>query len=411
MNAFDNALAQFDIVADKSGLDPVVRDLLRAPERIVSVRFPVRMDDGSTRIFDGFRVQHSNARGPYKGGIRFHPDVTLDEVKALAFWMTIKTAVVGIPFGGGKGGVVVDPKVLSAAERERLMRAYVRAIADVVGPERDVPAPDVGTTAEDMRVFADEYRRVTGRDEPAVVTGKPVAAGGSLGRDTATGDGGFFVLEALRSKLNFEQGSSPAVIQGFGNVGQSIALALASHGYPVIAVSDSRGGVVVPSGLDIPMLISHKQKTGSVSGFPGSCTITNAALLELPCRVLVPSALESQITAENAGNIQAKIILELANGPITPEADALLAGKGTLIVPDVLANAGGVAVSYLEWEQNKRHETWSAKKVNLELKKIMHEAFDSVWSHLTGTTTLRQAAFRTALDRLSVTILAKTRSA
>lgn len=404
MSAFDNALAQFDAVADRTKLDPVVRAILRAPERVVIVRIPVRMDDGSTRILDGYRVQHSNARGPYKGGIRFHPEVTLDEVKALAFWMTIKTAVVGIPFGGGKGGVVVDPKQLTSSERERLMRAYVRAIADVVGPDRDVPAPDVGTTAEDMRVFADEYRRVTGRDEPAVVTGKPVGAGGSAGRDTATGDGGFYVLDALREEIGFKSSETRVIIQGFGNVGQSIAFKLHLANYQIVGISDSKGGIISDRTLDPSAVLDYKQKNGSVMGFSGAKPVSQDELLASPCDVLIPSALESQITGENCGGVKAKIILELANGPTTPEAERVLTSKGVVVVPDVLANAGGVAVSAFEWEQNRTGERWELKVVAQRLQEVMRAAFHESWLLITSDKmTFREAAYAVALRRLTVT--------
>lgn len=408
MSVFDNALAQFEAAADRIHLDPVVRERLRAPERVVCVRFPVRMDDGMIRFFDGYRVQHSNARGPYKGGIRFHPDVTLDEVKALAFWMTIKTAVVGIPFGGGKGGVVVDPKPLTSGERERLMRAYARAIADVVGPERDVPAPDVGTTAEDMRVFADEYAKVVGRPSPAVVTGKPVGAGGSAGRDTATGDGGFYVLDALREEIGFKPSETRVIIQGFGNVGQSIALKLYQANYQIVGISDSKGGIASETTLDPRAVLDYKQKNGSVVGFPGSSPVSQEELLTSPCDVLIPSALENQITAQNCGDIKAKIILELANGPTTTEAERVLTSKGVLVVPDVLANAGGVAVSGFEWEQNMKREQWEISVISRKLEEVMRKVFRESWVLITSEKmTFREAAYAAALRRFEALIGSK----
>lgn len=395
MSAFENAMKQLEEAAAVAGVSTETVALLRKPARTITVAVPVTMDDGSLKIFDGYRVQYSSARGPYKGGIRFHPQVDLDEVKALAFWMSIKTAVVGVPFGGGKGGVAVDPKKISHGEKERLTRAFVRAIADVIGSDKDVPAPDVGTDGETMSWFADEYARAIGRLEPAVVTGKPIGQGGSEGREAATGLGGFFVLQELASAAN------TIIVQGFGNVGQGLARAAAAHGMSVVGISDSRGGILSNAPLDVEAVIKHKTATGSVQNFPGARNVTNAELLEAPCQILVPSALENQITKENADRINAKIILELANGPVTPEADDILARRGITVIPDVLANSGGVAVSYFEWYQNKKGERWSEADVNVKLKKLMAEAFQAVSGVSSSKKVpLRTAAFILALQRI-----------
>lgn len=395
MSAFENAMKQLDEAAAVAGVSAETVALLRKPARTITVAVPVIMDDGSLKIFDGYRVQYSNARGPFKGGIRFHPQVDLDEVKALAFWMTIKTAVAGVPFGGGKGGVAVDPKKISHREKERLTRAFVRAIADVIGPDKDVPAPDVGTDGETMSWFADEYARVVGNAEPAVVTGKPIDRGGSEGREAATGLGGFFVLQELASAAN------TIIVQGFGNVGQGLARAAATNGMSVVGISDSRGGIIAERALDIDAVIKHKAATGSVQNFSGTRNVTNAELLEAPCQTLVPSALENQITKENADRINTKIILELANGPVTPEADEILARRGITIIPDVLANSGGVAVSYFEWLQNKKGERWSEADVNARLKKLMAQAFQAVREVSSSKKVpLRTAAFILALQRI-----------
>lgn len=395
MSAFANAMKQLEEAAAVAGVSAETVALLRKPARTVMVAVPVMMDDGSLKIFDGYRVQYNNARGPYKGGVRFHPQVDLDEVKALAFWMAIKTAVVGVPFGGGKGGVAVDPKKISRGEKERLTRAFARAIADVIGPDKDVPAPDVGTDGETMNWFADEYARVVGRVEPAVVTGKSIDRGGSEGRAAATGLGGFFVLQEIANASN------TIIIQGFGNVGQGLARAAATHGMSVVGISDSRGGIIAERALDIEAVIKHKAATGSVQNFPSARNVTNQELLEAPCQTLVPSALENQITKENAERINAKIILELANGPVTPEADEILARRGITVIPDVLANSGGVAVSYFEWLQNKKGECWSEADVNTKLKNLMQEALVAVQSVTHELkVTLRTAAFVLALRRI-----------
>lgn len=408
MSAFANALRQLEAATAGGGFDPAAVELLRHPRRTLQVSLAVKMDDGATRVFDGYRVQYNNARGPYKGGIRYHPQADLDEVTALAFWMAIKCAVVDVPFGGGKGGITVDPKSLSKAELERLTRAFTRAIADAIGPRKDVPAPDVNTTPEIMGWIVDEYGTIVGHPEPAVVTGKPLALGGSEGRNTATGQGGFFVLDELRTALGLDPASATVVVQGFGNVGQSFAEICHAHGWTVIGIADSRGGIVAERGLDPAAVAAWKKAHGSVVGFPGARAVTNAELLEEPCSVLAPSALEEVITAENASRISAKVVLELANGPTTPEADRVLRERGIAVVPDVLANAGGVATSYLEWQQNREGSRWSEQEVFAQLKDIMAPASRAVWEgRATAGSDLRVAAYRIAVARIAAAMRRK----
>ncbi len=401
MNPFTNAMRQLELAATIAPLDSMTLERLRHPQRIVEVQFPVQMDDGSTRFFHGYRVQWNNDRGPFKGGLRFHAQVEMDEVKALAFWMTIKCAVAGIPFGGGKGGVTVNPKELSKGELERLMRAFTRSIADVIGPDKDIPAPDVNTNPPLMDILADEYGKIIGHAEPAVVTGKTIEHGGSEGRGIATGQGGYYVFDVYRQKFGFDPESGSVVVRGFGNAGQVIAKLFHHHGYRVIAVSDSQGGIHDERGLDIPALIKYKEATGQVKGFFGAREINQEQLLTLPCGVLVPSALENQLTGEIAPRVQAQMILELANGPTTPEADAYFAKHGTIVIPDVLANAGGVTTSFLEWQQNKIGEHWSEQEVFSRMEPLMREAAKAVihTAEKYGATQ-RQAAFVLAIERL-----------
>lgn len=374
---------------------------ISAPNREVRISIPVTMDNGTVQVFEGYRVEHNNARGPYKGGIRFHHDTDINEVKALAFWMALKCAVANIPMGGGKGGVTVDPKTLSKTELEKLSRGWARGMADILGPKKDVPAPDVNTTPEIMAWMNDEYMKISGETTLATFTGKPLNAGGSEGRGAATGLGGYYVFDVLRSKYAVQDGAS-VVIQGFGNVGGNAAEIFLAHGYKIIAMSDSKGGVVNEAGLDIKALEAWKKETGALAGFAGSRSITNAELLELPCDVLIPAALENQITASNAGNIKAKFILELANGPITPEADEALFDRGIPVVPDILANSGGVTVSTFEWEQNLKGEHWSEEDVNKKLKEILDVEAVAIYEKSVSTKTdLRRAAFIVALERIA----------
>jgi len=408
MDVFKNAIAQLEAAAAAAKSDPLTVEILRRAKRTVQVTFPVRMDDGSTRIFEGFRVQHDDARGPFKGGIRFHPQADMDEVKALAFWMAIKCAAVNVPFGGGKGGVTVDPKKVSKGELERITRGYVRAIAPIIGPETDVPAPDVGTDGEIMGWIVDEYSKYAGKPSPAVVTGKPIALGGSLGREAATGQGGIYVLDAYTKTAGLDAVNLRVAVQGFGNVGYHFARLAHERGYRVVAVSDSKGGIHSPAGLDPVAVAAHKKATGSLAGFPGSTEIAGDAILVIDCDVLVPAALENQLTAANAPQVKAKVILELANGPTTPDADADFAARGVVVIPDVLANSGGVAVSYYEWEQNRRNEKWTEAEVAAKLQPLMLAAYDAVQAKAKEFgVPLRLAAFAVAIDRIGVAMQAK----
>lgn len=375
--------------------DPAFLAKLKAPMREIREQITIVADDGATKTFEAYRVQHNNWRGPFKGGIRYHPHVDIDEVRALSAWMTMKTAVVGIPMGGGKGGVTVDPRTLSAAEREALTRGWARVMKPYIGPEIDVPAPDVNTNSQDMDWIAEEF------GHPAVITGKSVAHGGSLGRDTATAMGGWFVFEALRSQLAMDDETATIAVQGFGNAGMTFAQIAHRHGMKVVAVSDSQSGIYNPEGLDIPDVVLYKQQTGRVAGYGLARDMTNAELLEIACGVLVPAALESQITEENATRVQAKVVLELANGPTTPEADDILFSRGVQVIPDILANAGGVTVSYFEWEQNMKGERWTAEDVHAKLKDVMEAAAREVAERKAKyATDYRRAAFLLALERL-----------
>ena len=400
MSAFDNALLQLARATAVQSFPQEFLDRLSNPNRQIRVSIPVIMDDSSLKIFEGYRVQHNNARGPYKGGIRFHEQTDIEEVKALAFWMTLKCAVVNIPMGGGKGGVTVNPKLLSSRELELLSRGWMRAMADVVGPKKDVPAPDVNTTPQIMAWMADEYAKMTGDTSGAVITGKPLEHGGSEGRGTATAQGGFYVFDALREKLGLPEVCRIA-IQGFGNAGSHAAELWTHAGHKLVATSDSRGAIYCADGIDPTTLEAHKKATGSVVGFEGSTTISQEDLLACDCDVLIPAALENQLTKENADRVQARVVLELANGPTTPEADDLLFAKNIYVIPDILANAGGVTVSTFEWEQNLKGEHWTEEEAFVKLKAIMvREAsaiFDSATTHKTD---LRRAAFVLALTRL-----------
>ena len=403
-------MQQLENSAKTASLDVALIEALHHPQRIADVEFPVVMDNGSRRYFHGYRVQWNDARGPFKGGIRFHAQVDLDEVKALSFWMTVKCAVAGIPMGGGKGGVSVDPKTLSANEQERLMRAFTQAIADVIGPDKDVPAPDVNTTPRLMDILADEYGKILGHAAPAVVTGKTIPAGGSEGRDTATAQGAWYVLESYRESLGFAGKPMTVAVQGFGNAGMFFAKIAKEAGCTVVAVSDSRGGIIKLDGLDIDAVAKHKETTGSVMGFAGAQDTDQAGVLTVACDVLVPSALENQLTAEMAPRVQAKAILEIANGPTTPEADTNFASRNITVIPDVLANAGGVATSYLEWEQNRINEHWTREQVFGKLQPLMQDAARAVQEKAKQfQTTQRQGAFILAIDRIGQAMKEKGR--
>lgn len=408
MNAYDNALRQLEKAAKLMNLDSEVVARLSAPEKVVMASLPVRMDDGHLEIFQGYRVQYNSARGPYKGGIRFHPQVDLDEVKALAFWMTIKTAVVGIPMGGGKGGVIVDPKALSQAELERLSRAWVRAFRPVIGPNKDVPAPDVYTNPQIMAWMADEFSTLEGQASIGVVTGKPLDYGGSKGRGTATATGGFYVLMKLVEQMGLNPDKMKVAIQGFGNAGSIMAGLLSEAGFKIVALADSKAHIYDDSGLDLEKVLAHKEATGSLAGLSGAKEISKEEFLALDLDLLIPAALENQITKENADDVKAKIVLELANGPLTPEADEILYKKGVTVVPDVLANAGGVTVSYFEWLQNLSNNYWSEEEVDSELKERMVPAWEYIYSlSQEKKIDLRTASFIAALEKIAKAIKAK----
>jgi glutamate dehydrogenase (NAD(P)+) len=376
---FDLAVEQFNIAADVIGLEDDLRRILSSCKRELIVHFPVEMDDGSVQVFTGFRVQHNLAAGPSKGGIRYHPEVTLDEVKALAMWMTWKCAVVGLPYGGAKGGVQVDPKQLSQNELQNLTRRYTTEISVLIGPHTDIPAPDVNTNPQVMAWILDTYSMHRGGVTiPGVVTGKPLLLGGSAGRLEATGRGVVFAIEEAARVYGIDLDGARVVVQGFGNAGSVAARLLHALGCRVIGVSDSQGGIWNPRGLDIPAVTEYKRQARTVVGFPGTERVTNAELLELDCDILVPAALEEQITQDNAPRIKARLVAEAANGPTTPEADRILFDRGIVVLPDIYANAGGVTVSYFEWVQSLQHFYWTEAEVNRRLKEIMARSFHAI---------------------------------
>lgn len=375
---FDVAVERFNATADLIGLDDGMRQILGSCQSEFTTNFPVTMDDGSVRVFTGHRVQHSRTPGPAKGGIRYHQAVTLEEIKALAMWMTWKCAVVGLPYGGGKGGVVVRPKDLSRAELERLTRRFTTELMPMIGPERDIPAPDVNTNSQVMAWMVDTYSMHRGEATPGIVTGKPPELGGSAGRTEATGRGCVFVIEEAAREMGMDLAGARVVIQGFGNVGANAADLLDEMGATVVAVSDSGTGIYNPKGLDLRAVHAHKADAGTVGGFADAEEIHNGDLLELPCDILIPSALENQITAKNAAKIQARLIAEGANGPTSPEADEILQDRGIQVLPDILANAGGVTVSYFEWAQAMQRYPWTEDLVNRRLRAMMQQAYRTV---------------------------------
>ncbi|MCL2234227.1 MAG: Glu/Leu/Phe/Val dehydrogenase [Firmicutes bacterium] len=406
-NPYDDIVKTITTAAERLNYSENDYLIFTHPKRELKVSFPVRMDDGSIKVFSGYRVQHSNTLGPYKGGIRFHPEVRDNEVKSLAAWMTFKCALIGVPYGGGKGGVTVDPKELSESELERLTRRFVRAIYRSIGEYVDIPAPDVNTSAKVMGWFMDEYSSLKGYNCPAVVTGKPIPLGGSLGRVEATGRGCVIAARETLKKLEQEVEGTTVVVQGFGNVGHIAAKLLHEMGAKVLAVSDSSGGIHSETGLNIPEVVEFVHGQNNLLKdykAKGVKTIKNADLLTLPCDVLIPAALDNQINAQNANDIKAKIIIEGANGPTTLDADKILHQKGIIVVPDILANAGGVTVSYFEWAQNLQNFYWTEEEVNDKLDKMMCKAFAEVWKLSTNEKIdLRSAAYMRALEVLVTT--------
>ncbi|MBT4153496.1 MAG: Glu/Leu/Phe/Val dehydrogenase [Candidatus Magasanikbacteria bacterium] len=401
-SAYTNAMSQLDKAAAVMKLDPNMHETLRYPNRVVHVNIPVTMDDGSVKVFQGFRSQFNNALGVYKGGIRYHWNVSEDEVKALSFWMMVKCAAVNIPMGGGKGGVIVNPKELSEGEIERLSRGYVQGVWRNIGSDKDVPAPDVYTTPQIMGWMRDEYEKLVGHEDPGVITGKSIENGGSEARSYSTAQGGVYCTIELAKKLGLQPEETTVAVQGFGNAGSHMAKILSGLGYKIVAVTDSKGGAMNREGLDVAAVEAHKAETRSVSGAPGTEAISNDEILHLDVDILVPAALENVITAENAAGVQAKAVVELANGPTTPEADEILKEKGIVVVPDVLANAGGVTVSYFEWDQNVKGEHWSEEDVLTKLEKIMVSAFTEIWeTKEQHSIDMRTAAFVKAIERVS----------
>lgn len=402
LNPFEICQQQIKRACEQLNLEPAVYDILKQPERLIEVAIPVRMDDGTVRVFQGWRSQHCTALGPAKGGLRFHPDTNVDEVKALSMWMTFKCSVVGLPYGGGKGGIRCNPKELSPGELERLSRGFIRAVGDFIGPLKDIPAPDVYTNAQIMAWMMDEYSIMKGYNNPALITGKPIELGGSLGRNTATARGNTFVIREAAKKLGLNLKGATYAVNGFGNAGSYAAFFMDDFGAKLIACNDSRGGAYNPNGMDAREVARWKAEHGTVKGFPGSQDISTKELYALPVDVIIPAALENTITAEIAPTVKAKIIAEAANGPTTPEADEILKAKGIMVIPDILASAGGVTVSYFEWVQNLQNFYWTAQEVDARLEKIMVESFEAVYAmHLEKKVSMREAAFLVAVKRVA----------
>ena len=403
LSLFEMAQAQLDEVASILHLEPGIHAFLREPMRELHVSIPVKMDDGQTKVFQGFRVQYNNARGPFKGGIRFHPEETVDVVKALAAWMTWKCAVADIPLGGGKGGVICNPKEMSSSELERLSRGYIDAIWEFIGPDRDIPAPDVYTNPQIMGWMMDEYSKLRGCSIPGVITGKPLSLGGSLGRDDATARGGVCTIMEAAKHLNMDLSAATVAVQGFGNAGSNAAILMREiAGSKIVVVSDSKGGIHNKQGLDPSKVLQHKMETGSVINFPQAENISNAELLELEVDVLCPAGLETVITEKNASRIRARIVAELANGPTTPESDEVLYQNGVFSIPDFLCNAGGVTVSYFEWVQCLNRYYWDENEVHQQLGQIMKKAFQDVLAEsLKRKVKMRTAAYIVAVIRVA----------
>jgi glutamate dehydrogenase (NAD(P)+) len=401
-NPFLSMAQLFNTAADHLGIDKGLREVLQRPDREMTVAIPVQMDDGTLRVFTGYRVQHNFSRGPCKGGIRYAPDVNLDEVRALAAWMTWKCAVVDVPFGGGKGGVICDPRELSLGELERITRRYTSGIMDILGPDRDVPAPDVNTNEQTMAWLMDTYSMHVRKTTTAIVTGKPIALGGSRGRTEATGRGVMLVAREALKKLGLRPQDARVVVQGSGNVGGIGAMLMHREGYKIISISDMYGAIFNDKGLDMPAVLAHVKKTGRLEGFKDAKPMGSNEGLELPCEVLVPAATENQITTQNVDRIKARLIVEGANGPCTAKASKILDERGVMVVPDILANAGGVTVSYFEWVQDRMGYFWTEERVNNSLEQIMVKAFDDVWQTAEKyKVSMRIAAYILAIDRVA----------
>lgn len=401
-SSYQNAKEQLSKAAKLINLDAGLLEKLSSPERFLEVNLTIPMDNGELKTFKGFRSQHCNARGPYKGGIRYSTQVNEDEVKALSMWMNWKCATVGIPYGGGKGGIVVDTKKLSQVELERLTRAYTIAIFSIIGPKKDIPAPDMYTNSQTMAWIADEYSKITGSSEPGVVTAKPIELGGSLGREESTGLGGFYILESLAQEKGLKPEETTIAIQGFGNVGAFFAKFASQAGYKIVAVSDSKSGTYSKQGLNITKVDELKSSGGRVGEYKDGKEISNEELLELEVDILVPAAVENVIHKDNAQKIKAKYIIELANGPTTPKADELLEKAGVLVVPDILANAGGVTVSYFEWVQNNQGYYWEKSEVYEKLKKVMNKSFAACYAEKEKRqVSMRMGAYALAVERVA----------
>jgi glutamate dehydrogenase (NAD(P)+) len=400
-SAFEAVRGYYEQAAERLVLELSLREALATPTREITAQVRLPMDGGGFRVFMGWRVQHNNARGPYKGGIRFHPDVSLDEIRSFAILMTWKSALMNVPFGGGKGGVKVDPRILSEGELERLSRTYLRAISDVIGPNVDVPAPDVNTSPKIMGWMSDEYARRFGPN-PAAITGKPIAMGGSLGRDSATGRGALICLDAVVRSKGWLRQETPLAIEGYGNAGSWLAVLAAELGYPIVAVSDSKGGIHAPEGLHPEKVLAHKHETGAVGGFEGAESISGEELFDVDSRLFVPAALDMSIGEDRARRIRAEVVLEVANHPLTTEAESILADRGVTVIPDILASGGGVAVSYLEWVQDLQREAWTEDRVNTRLTELMENATAQVLARADiEDTTLREAAYLIAVQRVA----------
>jgi len=403
INPFEVALKQLEEASKILNIDKGILQILANPKRILTVSIPTKMDDGSIRVFTGFRSQHNDARGPCKGGIRYHPNVSLDEVKALSMWMTWKCAIANIPYGGGKGGIICNPKQMSENELERMTRRFAYLIADIIGPYKDIPAPDVYTGGKEMAWIMDTYSALKGNYvQPEVITGKPIAIGGSLGRNEATGRGLAYTVRDAAKKLNIDMKQATIVVQGFGNAGQFASKLVGDQGAKMIAASDSQGAIINNDGIDVDALMTFKKENGTIAGFENAKSISNEELLETECTILIPAALENQITGSNANKIKTKIIAEAANGPTTPEADEILFKKDILVIPDVLANGGGVTVSYFEWLQNLRREYWTEEEVNNRLDTNITKSFYDVYeTHEKYNVDMRKAATLLAINRVA----------